>query len=198
MVKNTSKKSKSQVSGQGGGNWASLDKLKGNIHRDNNLNHAYVMLNSWKSRLQILESSLTAIWNHQLIVQWPPRKESTKCCESSGGILWKGQVLFCYFTSPWHVPILYAVLVSGRLQQFGKGNWYDKGNGASTLHKMRVQGFRLLSLGRRKLMRACCSTVYKNMDAVDKIKELLFAKCCRMRSSGNRQNQEKINLEEIK
>lgn len=61
MVTNISRKSKSQVSKQGGGSWASLDKLRGNTCRDNNLNPAYVMLNSWESQLQILESSLTAI-----------------------------------------------------------------------------------------------------------------------------------------
>lgn len=41
---------------------------------------------------------------------------------------------------------------------------------------------RLPSLGRRKLKRDCCFKVYKSMDAGEKLKDIQFAKCCRMSS----------------
>lgn len=159
MVKNASRNSKSQVSGHGDGSRASLDKLEWNSRRNNPSKPCPHDVELMGVTTWILESSLTVIWNHQLIVQWPPKKESTKCCESSGGILWEGQVLFCHFTSPWHLPILYAILVLGWSQQLGKGNWYHNGIELLPLHKEKVRGFRLSSSRRKKLKRVYCFKV---------------------------------------
>lgn len=83
----------------------------------------------------------------------------------------------CHFTSPWHVPVLHSAPVSGTLQQSDKGNRYGEGEGA--------QGFRLPGVGSRKPKRVSWCKVYKNMDAVDELKEAQFAKHCRTRSREN-------------
>lgn len=187
MVKNTSTKSKSQVSGQGGGSWASLDKLKGNTCRDNNLNHAYMMLNF----MWVTTSDPGVITDSYLKSSAHCAVASKKIINKMLWIIWRDTVKRTGVVLPLHKPLACPhlvwgpVLVWGRLQQLGKGNWYDKGDGAAALHKERVQGFRLPSLRRRKLKRDYCFKVYKNMEAVDKLRELQFAKCCRTISRGN-------------
>lgn len=122
-----------------------------------NLHHAWIILTLKAVTISDLGASTDSypkLSDHCAVVS---KKKSTKCCESSGGLLWEGQLLFCHFTNPWHAPILHTVLVSGRLQQLAKGNWHGQGNGAAVLHKKMLPSWR-----RRKLNQECNFNVSKN------------------------------------
>lgn len=122
-----------------------------------NLHHAWIILTLKAvtiSDLGVNTDSYLKLSAHCAVAS---KKKSTKCCESSGGLLWKGQLLFCHFTNPRHAPILHTVLVSGRLQQLAKGNWCGEGNGAAASYKKMLPRW-----GRRKLNPKCSFKVCRN------------------------------------
>lgn len=147
-------------SGQGGGSWASLDKLKGNTYRDNNLNH-----DGDAELMGVTTSDLGVITDSYL-------KSSAHCAVASKKrinkmlwIIWRDAVKGTGVVLQLHKPLAcphpvcspglrkVAAVRQGQLIQW-RGWSYHLAQGEST----RAQA---TQPGGRKLKSVCCFKVYK-------------------------------------
>lgn len=161
---NTSRKPKSK---QGGGSWAPLDELTRGVITQ------ILPVQGW--------SHSPTSWSHpwQLSEITGSRQSTTKGCESLEGHWGKDR---CCFAAP-QIP--------GTSPPCGQcQSWEGCSSSAKPRSTIRgcschpVQGSRLPSLGAES-WRVCSSKVCRNTGAVDKLKGVQFAKCCRTRSRGN-------------